>query len=549
MEIAAALKKQPGILRIEAQNLIWTGRNGSIVEVSYSKVTGMRASPPTAAKARIQIVTDENVTLQFNSRQDLELACRELQRMIQNVISAKEESLNDNGNMSTTKWSTAAQSNAVLSKTESAASAEMQGTPHKMKKTKIDLDPARLLKNLDLQRQILKKNRDLMRTFQQVVVSGSITNEQFWTMRMDLLLTSAQQQAQNRGAYNVLSTIKPMTTSDNKINLSLTREKIHDIFTQYPIVRKAYNDNVPKLSEGEFWQRFFTSRLFLTLRGERISNNHPLDQILDKYIEIFEESRKRRKTASGDFVAPRYIDVEANTCNNPETLGNQPDFTMRPQSSDANSQSLIRSMNGLSQKLLGSTFRSVQTSLANRHAEAADADLEQQLKYDDLENTKSKDDFIALRMKKQQTKLNTELQVSANFLETQSKLFDSPIDISRQYQSVGSQDVYEKAQDHLIKLLAENVSQCEPTSNFASESDQVHICHITSLEFLRQFWYSYTRGEPVQQHRECLERSCDRINAVIEDTPGDKELTRAALSSLLRSIKKALSLEPPQAVS
>lgn len=55
----------------------------------------------------------------------------------------------------------------------------------------------------------------------------------------------------------MLSTIKPVATSDNQVNVNVTRSTINEIFDIYPIIKKAFTDLVPqKLLEGEFWSRF-----------------------------------------------------------------------------------------------------------------------------------------------------------------------------------------------------------------------------------------------------------------------------------------------------
>ena len=82
---------------------------------------------------------------------------------------------------------------------------------------------------------------------------------------------------------------------------------VHDIFEEHPVVAKAYNENVPnqvrlllsssvscrltgsKLSEGEFWKRYFQSKLFdnhrASIRSAAAQNFVKEDAIFDKYLE------------------------------------------------------------------------------------------------------------------------------------------------------------------------------------------------------------------------------------------------------------------------
>ena len=79
----------------------------------------------------------------------------------------------------------------------------------------------------------------------------------FWSSRLNQLRTFALTISQHKGPYNVLSTIKPVATSDNQVNVNVTRDTINEIFTIYPIIKKAFDDLVPnKFNEGEFWSRF-----------------------------------------------------------------------------------------------------------------------------------------------------------------------------------------------------------------------------------------------------------------------------------------------------
>ena len=88
----------------------------------------------------------------------------------------------------------------------------------------------------------------------------------------------------------------------------VTPQLVHDIFDEYPVVAKAYDENVPskvpssqlpalfslshpipQLSEAEFWQRYFQSKLFHSHRASirSTATQHVVrdDAIFDKYLE------------------------------------------------------------------------------------------------------------------------------------------------------------------------------------------------------------------------------------------------------------------------
>ena len=152
---------------------------------------------------------------------------------------------------------------------------------------------ARLQADGGLQQDLLKYDVDLGRTFFETVLKGSITAAQFWSTRTHLLRAYAIERNQAKGAYNVLATMKPKTV-DNAVRISLSREQIQDIFRQHPLVKRVYDENVPKISEGDFWRRFFSSRLFKKLKGEKILPGDGYDDIVDTYLNAGDEGELRR---------------------------------------------------------------------------------------------------------------------------------------------------------------------------------------------------------------------------------------------------------------
>ena len=102
------------------------------------------------------------------------------------------------------------------------------------------------------------------------------------------------------------------------------------------------------MKEEEFWTRFFQSRLFKKLKGEKITDADATDNVLDRYLNIDEEAEKaeRARNFLGKHV-PHIIDVEGNEENHSQRKGNQPDITMR-----AKGMPIIRTINDLSEKIM-----------------------------------------------------------------------------------------------------------------------------------------------------------------------------------------------------
>ena len=65
-------------------------------------------------------------------------------------------------------------------------------------------------------------------------------------------------------AGSFLAEIKPQADGANGLKYNLTPDIIESIFKTYPAVKKKHTENVPtgKLSEQEFWTKFFQSHYF-----------------------------------------------------------------------------------------------------------------------------------------------------------------------------------------------------------------------------------------------------------------------------------------------
>ncbi|GMF01935.1 unnamed protein product [[Candida] boidinii] len=85
------------------------------------------------------------------------------------------------------------------------------------------LDEKKLIKNTILQQKLLRDNSQLRKIFTNAVIKNGLEPEEFWSTRIYLLRSFAIQNNQKRGPYNVLSTIKPVASSENQVNVSNVR--------------------------------------------------------------------------------------------------------------------------------------------------------------------------------------------------------------------------------------------------------------------------------------------------------------------------------------
>jgi transcription initiation factor TFIIH subunit 1 len=401
------------------------------------------------------------------------------------------------------------------------------------------LSDASLLRNHALQQKLLFEDKLLREKFTQAVINYKLLPAMFWQSRLNQLRTYALTILQHRGPYNVLSTIKPVATSDNQVNVNVTRDTIREIFDTYPIVRRLFNELVPaNFSEGEFWSRFFNSRLFRRLRGDRINNsNERGDVVLDKYLYVdqdYEEAPGAKRAKINKF-----IDLGANEEDNLQRLGNQPDITMRygdpgaasllnpkkreqgagagagaasapgaPGAPGENEMLVImRNMNRLSEKMVAVT-ESEQSGDQSAHAKSAPPatnEYADELDLHDL-NEPSEVHFIPLRIN---TALRTAHEENAVALTLATELalfmaaskFVPPVNLT-----FSNRDDIERTLAEIIALVKHNFRAFRMGNMNNTKGDVISAAmvqriltiHTTSMELLLHFWRGFLGGDPAQ---------------------------------------------------
>ncbi|KAI9841617.1 MAG: RNA polymerase II transcription factor B subunit 1 [Thelocarpon superellum] len=436
-------------------------------------------------------------------------------------------------------------------------------------------DDARLKADLDLQQSLLKSDPALQKTFMESLrtkpdsISNSQFTHQFWSMRLSMLRAHAIEKSQTRGAYNVLSTIKART-EDNVTRLSISKEQIQLIFNQHPLVKRVYDENVPKLNESEFWSKFFLSRLFRRLKGEKLVESDPLDPVLDRYLNE-EDTRDPRRWSSH---IPHTIDIEGNEENHSQRKGNQPDWTMRPAAADK--VPIIRTLNSLSERIMS-------------HVEPIDVDPSAPIGMDeetfnelalrDLQS-EAQPDRTVLHIKDQKRFFADDVdsadadatkqhaaQVPADVLSAMRKELrpariasdqkgvsrlqiaigvdddtdDEPEPDTPKTTHVGSQQSLSGATTQILGAIDQRRSHADDFSSTAGVSavedsteglsrtlfDRLTLTHATTTEFLRHFWQAFLSGDPARASElakavDSLKRAVERVQAVAAEAEEER---------------------------
>ncbi|GKZ27089.1 RNA polymerase II transcription factor B subunit 1 [Aspergillus brasiliensis] len=434
-------------------------------------------------------------------------------------------------------------------------------------------DDKRLQGDVELQQSLLKSNPTLQRMFMESLhtkpdtLSASQFMTQFWSTRLHLLRAHAIERSQTRGSYNVLSTLKPRV-EDSVTKLNISKEQIQLIFNQHPLVKRVYDENVPKLSEQQFWSRFFQSRLFKKLRGERISETDPTDVILDKYLKADESGNLPR-----DAHVPHFLDLAGNEVNNSQRQGNRPDLDMRP--SSVEKVPIIRTLNSLSEKIMAN----VAPADGDADTKAGEDGTYNELQLRDLRGDEEQQ-RILLNVKDQSRFFSSHSKSSE---DEQNKLFaqqdpnqilgqlrgdleqnlpeggaaplgrlvepqeDDDEDQQKFEDVIGSRANLKRASTQILEAIRDRRSQTEGSANAGTYGlstalyDRLTLTHATTTEFLHQFWQAFLSGNAdrageVASLVESLNRAMERIKSVAQDAEAERQVEVDRLKQHAREV-------------
>ncbi|MCJ1391081.1 RNA polymerase II transcription factor B subunit 1 [Xylographa bjoerkii] len=568
----AAYKKKDGILALsrDLQSVSWTptAPPGSqpAVTLSVKNITNLQQTPASSPKVMLKVfaqspgaLASETHVFSFTSASQARAEADAIKDALSKAIQAAQAGA-----------LVPAAPGGVSSSAAMAIASAVSSTLGAGRDTSTLYDDDQLKSNVELQQSLLKANPSLSKTFMESLrtkpdsISNSQFTSQFWSSRAHLLRAHAIERSQTRGAYNVLSTIKPRT-EENTIKLSISKEQIQLIFSQHELVKRAYDENVPKLSEEVFWSRFFQSRLFKKLKGEKILEADATDAVLDRYLALDEDLERSRRMLAAHI--PHIIDVEGNEQNHSQRKGNQPDFSMRPTSVDR--VPIIRTLNSLSEKIMShvapndvdpsapigmdeETFNSL--ALRDLQADAEENRIILNIKDQGRFFSSDKaDDTSADALLYNQQDPNEVLKSVRTDLASKGADVDLASAIGVDDDSsdsdsgephpghVGSKASLRGATTRLFDAIAQQRAQNEDLSPSGLSSaqaastcdlsstifDRLSLTHATTTEFLHHFWLAFLSGDPLRAEEvarlvETLDRAMDRIRAVADDAEAER---------------------------
>lgn len=608
-------KKKDGLLSIadDAKYLFWTPaappNSSPTVTVPIADITNLQQTPASTPKVALKVVVkDDSYVFSFtggDARKNQEAITDTLRNTIASAKASTAASVLPTGSASGTPrpqngGETGQPAAMAIAKAVSSKASADDGW----------YDDAKLKNDMQLQRSLLESDQALATRFNQALkdrpdnVSAAQFTSQFWSARVHLLRAHAIEKAQKQGEYNVLPEIKFVRKAAEKEGeadvkqLHITKEQIKLIFKQYPVVSEAYDENVGdakkgKMTPGEFWQRFFGSRLLKKLKGEKITQVDPPDGMLDKYLD-----RREAGPASIAHV-PHFMDLEGNEQNHSQRKGNRPDQDMRPSENDK--VPILRVLNNLSEKML-SHVAPEDVGEDGQHAPIGlDEETFEHLRLRDLDRQDT-DTRVKLNVREQQQYSGAREQEDDD-LSAEAKIYaqqDPSTVLStlaadlipshlgsdekgslRLNQAIGytsdsdSEDDVDPDGDatmtngstsnHLTTKIGSHASHNTATSSILSSIktqrlasstsatdlrglspelfDQLTITHNTTTEFLHYFWTLFLSGDgsraaELAQLITTLDRSLDRINAVAGQAEDERERKIERLKEQVREYER-----------
>ncbi|GLA10989.1 RNA polymerase II transcription factor B subunit 1 [Aspergillus niger] len=567
---SAAYKKKDGTLTIaqDRQSISWipaAGGAAGAITLPVAQITNLQQTPASNPKVMLKIFvlppnapasSPEQYVFSFtagaNARPEADAIRDALSAAIQAAKTAQNAPVKEGVSPAM------AIANAV-------SSAEKEKNPWD--------DDKRLQGDVELQQSLLKSNPILQRMFMESLhtkpdtLSASQFMTQFWSTRLHLLRAHAIERSQTRGSYNVLSTLKPRV-EDSVTKLNISKEQIQLIFNQHPLVKRVYDENVPKLSEQQFWSRFFQSRLFKKLRGERISETDPTDIILDKYLKADESGNLPR-----DAHVPHFLDLAGNEVNNSQRQGNRPDLDMRP--SSVEKVPIIRTLNSLSEKIMANVARADGEADGKTGEDGTYNELQlRDLRGDEeqqriLLNVKDQSRFFSSHSKTaedEQKKLfaqqdpnqilgqlrgDLEQNLPEGGAAPLGRLVEPQEEDDEDQQKfedvIGSRANLKRASNQILEAIRDRRSQTEGSGNAGTYGlstalyDRLTLTHATTTEFLHQFWQAFLSGNAdrageVASLVESLNRAMERIKSVAQDAETERQVEVDRLKQHAREV-------------
>ncbi|RXW25036.1 hypothetical protein EST38_g827 [Candolleomyces aberdarensis] len=523
----ASCKKLPGTLELTDTHLQWTqeGKKAPSIRVAYAEANSLFCSKENAPQVRLKIApvgNDAGHNFTFTSPQPIAYQERERFKKELTAIIARNKAVTPNAPTlalslpggpatpipslpstplpltnggATPKLSAAVlPSRPATSRAASVAASDRRGTP-----AITGNDPAT---DFRLRKRVLMNNPELGTLHRELVMTGQISEAEFWDGREHLLLAQAASESQRRGKPGQLVDPRPETVEGGEIKIRITPQLVHDIFDEYPVVARAYSENVPQnLTEAEFWKRYFQSKLFnahrASIRSSATQHVVKEDPILDKYLEKDDDGIEPRRQRSEK--PELFLDLGATSEDHGE-LTVERDITMQA-GRQKGAIPLIRKFNEHSERLLNSALGDLPPSKRRRLDEEYS-----QIEIDDLRDEGSSNGIV-LEMQDRERYFEGSMAGNANKgnvngtpLDPRAIVWEAKNSLNDWEKNLSQLKIDRKPGDSALLSMTQNVAarldvRSRKNDIPAGLFREMTTCQTAANEFLRQYW-SATLPQP-----------------------------------------------------
>ncbi|KAF9568021.1 hypothetical protein CPC08DRAFT_655518 [Agrocybe pediades] len=504
----ASCKKLPGLLELTDTHLQWTpdGKKAPTIRVAYGDAASLFCSKEGAALVRLKLSlvgddTGHNFT--FTSPPAIAIAEREkFKQELTTIIARNKSALGSLPKppvvvpQPITPAAAANTPRPTLTPVRTADSrAASVADDRRATPVIAGNDPA---SEFRLRKKVLLSDPELGVLHRELVMTGQITEAEFWEGREHLILAEAAFENQKKGKPGQLVDPRPEAVEGGEIKIRITPQLVHDIFDEYPIVARAYSENVPNnLTEEQFWKRYFQSKLFnahrASIRSSAAQHVVKEDPIFDKYLERDDDELEPRRPRNEQVET--FVDLAATNEDHEET-GNEKDITMRAGRQKA-ALPLIRKFNEHSERLLNAALGELPPT--KRRKTDTGEEAYSQIEIEDLRDPEASDGIL-LEMQDRQRYFEGRM-TNGNQDPSQPKL--DPVAVMQAAKAslvdwdtrLSQLKIERKQGDAALIAMTQNVMNRLDVRSKRNEIPdglfrQMTTCQTAANEFLRQFWLS-----------------------------------------------------------
>ncbi|KAK7005731.1 hypothetical protein R3P38DRAFT_3039285 [Favolaschia claudopus] len=504
----ASYKKINGVLELNDTHLLWSqdGKSPSL-RVAHKDVAGLFSSKEGAAQVRLKVALvgdDTGHTFVFTSpRAQNERETFKTELTV--VLGRNRAALDAAARAPIAPAKPAPVIKPITAATPQRPPLHSQTPSRAASVSSIDQRNVTIIPGNDpatdvrLRKTILMSDPELGALHRELVaMSGQLSEAEFWEGREHLLLSLAASESQAKGKSGQMVEPRPETV-DGETKYVMTPQMIRDLFDEYPPIAKAHLENVPaKMSETEFWQRYFKSKLYhahrASIRSTAVQHVVQDDPILDKYLEKIDDELEPRRQRNERVEL--FVDLGATKEDHDET-GNEKDVTMIA-GRQRGALPLIRKFNEHSERLLNSALGEVPPAKRQKLT----TDDYGQIDIDDLHDGESSAGIV-LEMQDRQRYFeggisNSSLSVAPSRqvpVDIKTLIRQAKVSINDSQMNLAQLKIDKQAGDTALLSMTKNVAaRLDVKSRKNDIPDalfrQMTICQAATNEFLRQFWSS-----------------------------------------------------------